>query len=521
MSESAKKVWLWLLLVLPFLGWNFAYLTDLDEGFYAAVTTEMNRRHEWIIPFYNGHPWFEKPILIYWLAKPSVAAFGLAWGARLPSVIATLCLAGLLLWFGNRRLGKDAGYFAATIFGTSLLVVALGRMMMTDPLLDLGTAAAMIFFWESLEGDPRWRIASAACLGAAVLAKGPVAGAFFIPAALWVWLGEPRIDPSFKAKWKGGWAVSIVAFFAVVASWFLPAYLREHQVFVQKFIVEQNIQRFQGGDAAHQVTGIARWIYYIPVLLLGMFPWSLHLFQTFRGLNSPLKRFLAAWALTVFGLFTVSGSKLPSYILPAFPPLALLISAYLTENGKTLDRARLIRWAAGAAGLCVLANAVFIGLSNAFYRQLHLLADAMKEHPGDRAYFVGLSGGDEIPNPAGASEPKLFGFIPIRTNPTSHPSLLAILNRTVEDVSVFPYDMAPGETGYVLTRFGHFPGPATRVPVHQGSYQIQDLTDQLSGGETYRPYQLFRVTCTAAPAISAGSQPGTQVKTTHPQPLPK
>ena len=63
----------WLLAVLPFLGFWMYGLFDIDEGFYGAVVAEMNRRHEWLTPYYNGHPWFEKPILLYWVSKPLVS----------------------------------------------------------------------------------------------------------------------------------------------------------------------------------------------------------------------------------------------------------------------------------------------------------------------------------------------------------------------------------------------------------------------------------------------------------------
>src|SRR5262249_44035004 len=75
-SARVRWVLVWVFACLPLLGWWLTGLFDLDEGFYAAVTAEMNRRGEWITPYYNGQPWFEKPILLYWAAKPCVALFG-------------------------------------------------------------------------------------------------------------------------------------------------------------------------------------------------------------------------------------------------------------------------------------------------------------------------------------------------------------------------------------------------------------------------------------------------------------
>ena len=98
-------------------------LFDLDEGFYGAVVAEMNRRGEWITPYYNGEPWFEKPILLYWLAKPFVAHLGVWIGCRIPSVLCTIGTYAAIHYFVNRRLGLNTASFAVFCAGTSLLVL--------------------------------------------------------------------------------------------------------------------------------------------------------------------------------------------------------------------------------------------------------------------------------------------------------------------------------------------------------------------------------------------------------------
>lgn len=140
-----------LLALLPLLGfWTYG-LFDLDEGFYAAAAREMLRRGEWVTPLYQGHPWFEKPILLYWMAIPSIAAFGEAVGPRLPSV---LCSAGtLLLVFAAARrwLGEASGRTSLLVLGSSILAVGAGRMMLADPPLILFLSAALLLFWASLD----------------------------------------------------------------------------------------------------------------------------------------------------------------------------------------------------------------------------------------------------------------------------------------------------------------------------------------------------------------------------------
>ena len=105
-AKNERALWALTLLLaaLPLLGWWLYGLFDLDEGFYASVTGEMLRRGDWITPYFNGEPWFEKPILLYWFAAPSVALFGEAIGPRLPSIFASLGLYALVGIFLSSRL---------------------------------------------------------------------------------------------------------------------------------------------------------------------------------------------------------------------------------------------------------------------------------------------------------------------------------------------------------------------------------------------------------------------------------
>ena len=219
------------LAVVPLLGWWLTGLFDIDEGFYAAVVAEMNRRGEWITPFYNGQPWFEKPILAYWLAKPMLAIFGDMIGPRLPSVLSAIGCYLLVAWYARRRISEGAAAWSVAILGTSLLFIAVGRMMMTDMPLVLAFSAAMLTFWESLVGNPRWRLLTAGLLGIAVLAKGPVALAFFVLIAGWTYYREPDLRPKFRGQWLLGTLILV----AVIGSWYIPVYLANGQTFVQKF----------------------------------------------------------------------------------------------------------------------------------------------------------------------------------------------------------------------------------------------------------------------------------------------
>jgi len=124
---SSRRRWIivWVLACLPLMGWWLYGLFDVDEGFYGAVVAEMNRRGEWITPYYNGKAWFEKPILLYWLAKPCLALFGDMIGPRLPSILTTLGTYGAVAWFANRRLGATVAQLSVLFLASSLLVPSL------------------------------------------------------------------------------------------------------------------------------------------------------------------------------------------------------------------------------------------------------------------------------------------------------------------------------------------------------------------------------------------------------------
>lgn len=363
MSDNGRRLPSWAvvaLCVLPLLGFWAYGLFDLDEGFYAAVVADMMRRGDWITPTLNGVAWFEKPILAYWLAIPSVSVFGEALGPRLPSVLCTLATTWVLYSFAKRHWGNDTARVVALVYSTNILVVALGRMMMTDaPLvLCLTIAVTQVADWRLLDGCPwgirRWAFVGVA-VGLGVLAKGPVAlilfGAVFLFASFLV--------PAFKGSWKSAWPLGLLVCFAVAAVWYLPCYLVNGRLFIDKFLIEQNIGRFSGGDRAHSVPVWSHPVYYPVILFLTSLPWIAGALgkDPAEKKRTDLDRFLWIWFLVPFAFFTVSGTKLPHYILPAVPPLALIIGHRLAAK---CPAGRWEKWGlAWSPALLVIAQVVF------------------------------------------------------------------------------------------------------------------------------------------------------------------
>jgi 4-amino-4-deoxy-L-arabinose transferase-like glycosyltransferase len=473
---SRRQTWLLFVLAsLPLLGWWSYGLFDLDEGFYGAVVVEMNRRGEWIVPFYNGVPWWEKPILLYWLAKPTVALFGPDFGARLPSVLCGIGAYAFIFWWAKRRLSLAAAQLSVFILASSLLWIALSRMMMTDVPLTFAFNAACLLFWESLVGDKRWRIATAALLGIGVLAKGPVAVLLFIPIAAWTFWRERPLRKEFK----GYWLLGFVAFLLVISTWYLPAYLQHRDTFVQRFLIEQNLNRFTGGDAAHTIGGIANLFFFIPIVLLGMMPWSLKIFSAWpkKG-DDALTRYLALCAAVPFVFFTISGAKLVHYVLPCFVPLALLVADRLafswSSDGKSLKPEKWRVIFVSLPILAVLANVGFIAWYRASgHAEVHELA---RKIPKDA--YVAVYQMPRRQKDLGTGKPKL--------QETSHPSLPFILNRVVLEAE------KPGELAkapmplYVLTRTGRF-SLNDLASLRKSGLSVVQLS-----APRYQNYQLYR-----------------------------
>lgn len=444
---------------IPLLGFWLTGLFDLDEGFYGAVTAEMNRRGEWLIPYYNGQPWFEKPILLYWVAKPSMILFGDVFGPRLPSFLAAIGLYSLVFWFLRRRVSLVSAQHSVLILGSSLLVVALGRMMMTDMLLTLSMSASFLFFYESLVGDPRWKVVAGACLGISVLAKGPVGCVLLVPLVAYTLIRFPEL----RRRAKGWWFLSVVAFLVAVSCWYLPAYLTSGNLFVQKFLVEQNLQRFAGGDTAHRLPGIGDLFLYVPILFVLMIPWSLFIPKSWPKRDSDtLMKYLAAWALIVFVFFSMSGTKLPNYILPAFVPLAILVGIYRSRRASSSFTLPVV--------LCVIISVIANFGSIYYYNkglpnqhsEIHSLTRWVKTQGGDVATYQ-MSRREEGQG-TGTANPM----------ETSHPSVVMILDRVILQTDSLDELLSQTLPLWVLTRTGRI-GEKEAVTIRQNGKSIEEV----------------------------------------------
>ena len=346
MKNLLYKYW-YLICVLPFLGfWTYG-LTDLDEGFYGAVTMDMLRRGDWITPTLNGTPWFEKPILAYWLSMPFVSVMPNEFGARLPSFLCTMATLWILYRFVKNHFSPDTAILTCLVYSTSLLVVAIGRMMMTDAPLVLCLTIAFTTFYDSIQGNQKLRLITATSLGFAVLAKGPVALVLFGLIGIFSFW---RL-PDTRKNWGKYWLPGTLILAAIVATWYVPCYLANGQDFIDKFLIEQNIGRFKGGDTAHALKKTdplaylqipSYFLFYPLTLALSSLAWIIPATRSkwWRTTNTdqsknPLLTYLLIWFMVVLVFFSISATKLVHYVLPCIPPLAILIAnALLTRHPR-------------------------------------------------------------------------------------------------------------------------------------------------------------------------------------------
>jgi 4-amino-4-deoxy-L-arabinose transferase-like glycosyltransferase len=330
---------LWLCILAALVDLRAFGLTDLDEGFYASVAWEMRQSGDWRTPTFLGEPWFEKPPLLYWLMVGSMRVFGEnEFALRLPSALLYALTLLLLAWWGNLRLGVGAGSWAALLFALAPLSLLLARLAITDMALAFFLTLAVIALWEAR--GLGWSLIGGVALGLAFLTKGPFG--LGLVGLLYVWNARTLHARGLRFRWVL-FALGVALLTAL--PWYVGVYLQHGAAFFGEFVVKQNMLRFAGGDTAHSVlpliqrgdmggvlAGFAVYLlFYVVVLWLGGLSMVGGASVLWAREDDPLRLYLRRWVWLVFGLFTLSFTKLPAYIFPMFPALALLVGARVTQ----------------------------------------------------------------------------------------------------------------------------------------------------------------------------------------------
>lgn len=355
-----------LALFLPGLG-DFGVI-DPSEAYYSETGREMLERNEWITPLLNYEQWYEKPALAYWLIAASYKTLGVSeFAARLPSALLGIALVLFTYAFARRFLRRRAALLSALVLLTSPLYLVVGHLSLTDMPFTVCVSVALFSFLGLITFRSTglfWL--GYISLGLAALAKGPLA---FILTGLvltgFLAASHANVGERLKMLLALRPLPGLIVAAAVALPWYIAVCLATKGAFAQEFFIRQNFGR-AAGTADHK---FPPW-FYIPYLFGGAAPWSIFLIgfpgipvrygrmPATRSLRSSILKYTAIWSALVFVVLSLIPSKLPTYILPVWPALAIMLGTTLDtmlrlHRGKPLVWTGAVLTAVGAGGLLV------------------------------------------------------------------------------------------------------------------------------------------------------------------------
>lgn len=358
-------------------------LWDEDEAFFATAAAEMHRHNDWVVPTFNEELFAHKPPFMYWMMRIGYSLFGLnELGARFGSAVFGILTAVLVYHIGRILFGRRAGLWSSLSLSTCLMWNVVTRAATADAYLVCFIAAALLVYVNDVFGtglihrtgipatEPdrstgailerwlpaRWStfVVLYGLMGLAVLVKGPIGvllpGATIGLFVLWQMpydasAGRSRFGrfaarlqpivgtPFLQTFWRMRPLTAIAMVLLVAGPWFVLVSLKTNGEFPREFFGVHNFGRFVQPMENHR----GPIFYYLPVMLIGFFPWTMFAMPTLihaarsasAGDQRPKFQFLACWAVVMVGFFSIARTKLPNYVLPAYPALALLTAAWL------------------------------------------------------------------------------------------------------------------------------------------------------------------------------------------------
>ena len=381
LSGTARLLWALLILSTLYLCYfhnlGALGLVGPDEPRYAWIARDMAETGDWVTPRLYGQPWFEKPPLYYWGAAASFKLFGVSeTTARLPSAFCALLATLALAWLALRLYGAETARWLLVLLPTTVGMIGFSHAAATDMPFAAMLTIAMVFAARLLGMIPQMSGAQAnqqrlfpsftsftsstsftsllfGCfLGLAALAKGP--------AAIVLSGGAVLLWAVFTKRWRDAFRclhpMAIGGFCVTALPWYIVCTQRNPDFF-RVFIIEHNFKRFLTPEFQH----IQPFWYYFPILLIALFPWLFFLVPVTSRLwdswkqqeaNWPSQLLLISWAGFTLLFFSISRSKLPGYILPGIPPLALLLANTISSSLR--KNSRVISWPLFATALALV-----------------------------------------------------------------------------------------------------------------------------------------------------------------------
>lgn len=325
----------WLTLAVLWFGWlGYRALIHSDEGRYAEIALEMMRSGDWITPHLNGFIYFEKPPMQYWMTALAFHLFGVnEFAARLWPALTGFLSVWLAAFTATRLWGERVGVLTGLILAGTTWLLGNAHFLTLDTglsfFLQLALCAMLLALRDGLSvpASRYWMWLSWAGMAGAVLSKGLIGivipGATLVFYSVWTWRW---------AFWRRlAWFTGSLVFLALTAPWFIAVSAR-NPVFAHFFFIHEHFERFL--SKGHNRPG--PWWYFLPILLAGAMPWTSLLpgalkraIASRQSSDQPALGFLLVWSGFILLFFSASSSKLPSYILPLFPALAMLMAYHL------------------------------------------------------------------------------------------------------------------------------------------------------------------------------------------------
>jgi len=346
MNSSLSRSAAWFVIILIGVIWfmlpGYRDLVEPDEGRYAEIPREIVATGDWMTPRLNGFKYFEKPALQYWMTAATFKLFGESNAtARLWVMAAGFAGALWMMYVAGRLWGREAGYYAFLILSSSLLYVVLGHLLILDMTLSVFMAGALgaVLLAQSRRDSSaqvrNWMLLAWLMTGLAVLSKGLVG--IVLPGAAIV----------IYSLWQRDWALwkhlhlvkGVLLILLVTAPWFIMVSITNPE-FAEFFFIHEHFDRYTSDVHGREEP---LW-YFLPVLLLGLFPW---IWSAMRSLLRPgfewfpqksagfdAGRLLWTYVVFMFLFFSLGRSMLAPYLLPLFPPLALLMARQLKSDAN-------------------------------------------------------------------------------------------------------------------------------------------------------------------------------------------
>ncbi len=373
-------IWILLISSTAFL-WHLGStgLVDETEPLFAEAARQMTVTDNWITPYFNEETRFDKPPLVYWLMAMFYQVIGVnEWAVRLPSAISAIALIILgfytLRYFGftnniskqiNQKQLWISAWIGSALMGLNLQTIIWGRTGVSDMLLSGCMGSGLFcFFWgyvsednqdklslnnikstipEQLKLPNKWYLSFYILTALAVLTKGPVGIVLpgFIILCFLVYVNQFwSVVREIKIFW------GLIIFFLITTPWYVLVIIENGRLFIDSFFGYHNFERFTDVVNGHE----APWYFYFIVVLVLFSPWSVYLplsiirsnlwkygFWQKQPRKYHLKIFALWWFIVIFSFFSISVTKLPSYVLPLIPAAAILV-ALLWSDFITKDR---------------------------------------------------------------------------------------------------------------------------------------------------------------------------------------